>query len=170
MSREMLWEHQTHLALYYWIQTLLILLSTPKLHSFPSRSKYSARFGRQCEAGWLWCQQTTADHLSVWYRNEVCHRNSVLDESRSYQWRRVRQKSRYLVCYKTSLTKLVMILEWVVSQQNVSVRHLKLECFTLGFRQKKITPESTGSHICAFGERSTEILDLLLWQFVSPLV
>lgn len=63
-----------------------------------------------------------------------------------------------------------MISGWVVSQQNASVCHLKLECFILEFKLKKITHESTGNHMCAFRECSTEILGLLLWQFVSPLV
>lgn len=107
--------------------------------SFPSRSKYSARFSRQCEAGWLWCQQTTPDYLSVWYRNEVSHRNSVLDESRSYQWRRVWQKSRHLVCYKTSLPKCTI--------SEGALYHPELECSVLGFKLKKGTSVSPGSHV-----------------------
>lgn len=50
------------------------------------RCKHPPRLCWECEAGGLWGQQASADHLHVRHRHALGHRHSLLDEPRGDQW------------------------------------------------------------------------------------
>lgn len=131
------------------------------------RSQHSARLCRECKTGWLWSKQTTTDNMHVGDRDSLSHWDAVLDEPRSYQWRRLWKESRCLVSRCGFETYQFYTAE-TFNPTPLCPSH-SLKCFQAVNSCNPVFPVSSNNHLKSLKTRPPRCLSWLWWKIVADL-